>query len=103
MGVLINYINSYHKDDMLIKPKDMINGEWGWESIRTYIGYLERLEFLEFKERGKDTVNGVWFKIKRLKQIPDKLTVTLAQKKLYDNMYKRKVKIDKIKEQMNNI
>ncbi len=103
-GILVNYINSCSKDDILITSKNTkTRFTWTIESVRSYIGYLERLELLEFIERGHDKVNGVWFKIKRLKQIPDKLTVTLAQKMLYDNMYKRNAKIDKIKKQMNNI
>ena len=73
------------------------------DSVRKYIGYLEKLEYINFKKRGYDLYNREWVRIIRLKHIPDNLTVSLAKKLLYDKMYRRKIKIEKIREKMNNI
>jgi hypothetical protein len=100
-GKIVNKINNNEIDDMIINHNKLSsnNSYCKYESSNTYLKWLKKLEFIEIIK--KDHYFG--FKIKRLKQIPDGLTVTKAQKYLYDNMYKRSIKIDKIKNQMNNI
>jgi len=100
-GKIINKINNNEDDIMIIKDKELSSTHsfCTYESCNTYLMWLKNLEFIEIIKKDRN----FGFKIKRLKEIPDSLTVTKAQKYLYDNMYKRSAKIDKIKEQMNNI
>lgn len=104
-GKLIKEINNHVNDEMLIS-QSMVLDVWclpSLDSVRKYIGYLEKLEYINFKKRGYDLYNREWVRIIRLKHIPDNLTVSLAKKLLYDKMYRRKIKIEKIREKMNNI
>jgi hypothetical protein len=100
-GKLVNTINNSTTDKIYIKPERVSSKRtWSYyKSVNTYLMWLKNLEYIKIIK--KDRSFG--FKIERLKQIPDGLTVTKAQKFLYDQMYKRSIKIDKIKEQMNNI
>lgn len=100
-GKLIETINESPTDELRIIPQEVSSKRtWAYyKSTNTYIMWLKNLEFVEVIRKNRS----YGFKIKRLKQIPDYLTVTLAQKYLYDNVYKRSIKIEKIKEQMNNI
>jgi len=100
-GKIVNKINNNDDDIMILNDKRLSSKSTccSYESSNTYVMWLKNLEFIEIIK--KDRKFG--FKIKRLKQIPDGLTVTKAQKYLYDNMYKRSAKIDKIKEKLNNI
>jgi len=100
-GKVVNKINNNPNDIMYIDPQTLSGKRTycGYESINTYLNWLNNLGFIENIKKGRH----YGFKIKRLKQIPDRLTVGLIQKMMYDNIYKRNVKIDKIKESMNNI
>lgn len=100
-GKIIEKINNSDEDVIYIKPNEIISlrTHCHYDSTNKYLTWLRDLEYIQIIK--KDRYFG--FNIKRIKQIPDNLTVSLAQKFLYDNMYKRSIKIDKIKEQMNNI
>jgi len=103
-NVLIDFINSQPSDDILIIMEDL-GYEYNWyrKTIRGYLSQLNSLEMIEYKKGGFDKHKGYHWKIKRLRQIPDKLSTALAKKMLYDEMYKRSAKIDKIKETLTNI
>jgi len=110
-SVLVCCINESANEEIIIgentfKGKSQFY-KWYYtdETVRSYIGELERLEYIEFIYRDSDKFDnkGVFFKIKKIKNIPKTLSNNLAKKYLYDKYYKRKRKIDKITKQMNNI
>jgi len=105
-GVLVDYINNYSTDNVFITLKKLgleYNYDWYAKTIRQYLGYLNSLEIIEYIDGGYNGNHQHFWVINRLKQIPDRLTSSLVKKMLYDNMYRRKAKIDKIKENLNNI
>ena len=59
-----------------------------------YLNVLCRLEFIEKLDK-----NGNY---KILKKVPNRLSSSLASKYLTDNMYKRQIKLMKIKEKLTN-
>lgn len=100
-GKIVDTINNNDSDIMHINPQDVsAKRTWSYyKSSNTYLMWLKNLEYIEIIKKGWE----FGFKIKRLKQIPDNLTVTKAQYYLYDYAYKRSAKIEKLKEQMKNI
>lgn len=99
--LIIRINNNYDNDVILLNPNDISSKRTycGYDSIKTYLNWLANLEYIEIIVKNRP----FGFKIKKLKQIPDSLTVALVQKMNYDTIYKRKAKIDKIKENLNNI
>ncbi|MFW5848043.1 MAG: hypothetical protein ACOCVF_03930 [bacterium] len=103
-SLLIIFINDHEINKNFTFGSDEIDNNITRTTLSNYINYLVSLKYIKRLDYSSSSSNYKYYvTIVKLKDIPDKLTVSLAQKMLFDNKYRRKSKIEKLRENINNI